>query len=73
MLFYSFRVPKGCSACISVRKILLSSKIHAWVFSVLFLTEHSPSHGKLPESKGRLSSLLHKPEFPDPDMMEVLI
>ncbi|XP_077197589.1 angiomotin-like protein 1 isoform X2 [Paroedura picta] len=35
--------------------------------------EHSTSHGKLPESKGRLSSLLHKPEFPDPDMMEVLI
>ncbi|XP_060090907.1 angiomotin-like protein 1 [Heteronotia binoei] len=35
--------------------------------------EHSPSHGKLPESKGRLSSLLHKPEFPDPDMVEVLI
>nr|XP_056714579.1 angiomotin-like protein 1 [Euleptes europaea] len=35
--------------------------------------EYSPSHGKLPESKGRLSSLLPKPEFPDPDMMEVLI
>ncbi|XP_066476828.1 angiomotin-like protein 1 [Tiliqua scincoides] len=35
--------------------------------------ENSPSHGKLPESKGRVSSLLHKPEFPDPDMMEVLI
>ncbi|NWX95790.1 AMOL1 protein, partial [Nothoprocta ornata] len=31
------------------------------------------SHGKPPESKGRLSSLLHKPEFPDADMMEVLI
>ncbi|XP_075273670.1 angiomotin-like protein 1 isoform X3 [Opisthocomus hoazin] len=31
------------------------------------------SHGKLPESKGRVSSLLHKPEFPDTDMMEVLI
>ncbi|XP_042314597.1 angiomotin-like protein 1 [Sceloporus undulatus] len=35
--------------------------------------ENSPSHGKLPENKGRISSLLHKPEFPDPDMMEVLI
>ncbi|XP_034971445.2 angiomotin-like protein 1 isoform X1 [Zootoca vivipara] len=36
--------------------------------------ENSPSHGKLPDSKGgRVSSLLHKPEFPDPDMMEVLI
>ncbi|XP_054830093.1 angiomotin-like protein 1 isoform X2 [Eublepharis macularius] len=35
--------------------------------------EHSPSHGKLPDGKGKLSSLLHKPEFPDPDMMEVLI
>ncbi|XP_048350327.1 angiomotin-like protein 1 isoform X2 [Sphaerodactylus townsendi] len=35
--------------------------------------EYSPSHGKLPESKGRLSSLLQKPEFPDPDMVEVLI
>ncbi|KAH0625192.1 hypothetical protein JD844_033413, partial [Phrynosoma platyrhinos] len=35
--------------------------------------ENSPSHGKLPENKGRVSSLLHKPEFPDPDMMEVLI
>ncbi|KAM7066808.1 angiomotin-like protein 1 isoform 1-T1 [Acridotheres tristis] len=31
------------------------------------------SHGKLPDSKGRVSSLLHKPEFPDTDMMEVLI
>ncbi|KFV57806.1 Angiomotin-like 1, partial [Tyto alba] len=31
------------------------------------------SHGKLPDSKGRVSSLLHKPEFPDSDMMEVLI
>ncbi|KAM8821494.1 angiomotin-like protein 1 isoform 2-T2 [Eudromia elegans] len=31
------------------------------------------SHGKVPENKGRLSSLLHKPEFPDTDMMEVLI
>ncbi|XP_051481270.1 angiomotin-like protein 1 isoform X2 [Apus apus] len=30
-------------------------------------------HGKLPDSKGRVSSLLHKPEFPDTDMMEVLI
>ncbi|OPJ90314.1 angiomotin-like protein 1 isoform B [Patagioenas fasciata monilis] len=31
------------------------------------------SHGKPPDSKGRVSSLLHKPEFPDTDMMEVLI
>ncbi|NXQ12161.1 AMOL1 protein, partial [Peucedramus taeniatus] len=31
------------------------------------------SHGKLPDSKGRVSSLLQKPEFPDTDMMEVLI
>ncbi|NWI09448.1 AMOL1 protein, partial [Crypturellus soui] len=31
------------------------------------------SHGKPPENKGRVSSLLHKPEFPDADMMEVLI
>ncbi|KAM6286380.1 angiomotin-like protein 1 isoform 5-T8 [Spheniscus humboldti] len=31
------------------------------------------SHGKLPDSKGKVSSLLHKPEFPDTDMMEVLI
>ncbi|XP_071590080.1 angiomotin-like protein 1 isoform X2 [Heliangelus exortis] len=36
------------------------------------VTENS-SHGKLPDSKGRVSSLLHKPEFPDTDMMEVLI
>ncbi|KAJ7320096.1 hypothetical protein JRQ81_019607 [Phrynocephalus forsythii] len=35
--------------------------------------EPSPSHGKLPDSKGQVSSLLHKAEFPDPDMMEVLI
>ncbi|XP_029816822.1 angiomotin-like protein 1 [Manacus vitellinus] len=33
----------------------------------------SSSHTKLPDSKGRVSSLLHKPEFPDQDMMEVLI
>ncbi|XP_069739494.1 angiomotin-like protein 1 isoform X1 [Phaenicophaeus curvirostris] len=31
------------------------------------------SHGKLPDSKVKVSSLLHKPEFPDTDMMEVLI
>ncbi|NXP77533.1 AMOL1 protein, partial [Ramphastos sulfuratus] len=31
------------------------------------------SHGKMPDSKGRVSNLLHKPEFPDTDMMEVLI
>uniref|UniRef100_A0A8D2KXK4 Angiomotin like 1 n=2 Tax=Varanus komodoensis TaxID=61221 RepID=A0A8D2KXK4_VARKO len=35
--------------------------------------ENSPSHGKLPDSKGKVSTLLHKPEFPEPDMMEVLI
>uniref|UniRef100_A0A8D0GGC1 Angiomotin like 1 n=1 Tax=Sphenodon punctatus TaxID=8508 RepID=A0A8D0GGC1_SPHPU len=35
--------------------------------------ENSPSHGKPPDSKGKVSSLLHKPEFPDADMMEVLI
>ncbi|XP_053165588.1 angiomotin-like protein 1 isoform X2 [Hemicordylus capensis] len=35
--------------------------------------ENSSSFGKLPDSKGRVSSLLHKPEFPDPDTMEVLI
>ncbi|XP_074922676.1 angiomotin-like protein 1 [Chelonoidis abingdonii] len=35
--------------------------------------ENSPSHGKLSDSKGRVSSLVHKPEFPDADMMEVLI
>ncbi|XP_078246233.1 angiomotin-like protein 1 isoform X1 [Pogona vitticeps] len=35
--------------------------------------ETLPTHGKLPDSKGRVSSLLHKAEFPDPDMMEVLI
>lgn len=40
--------------------------------SVLSIAENS-SHGKLPDSKGRVSSLLHKPEFPDTDMMEVLI
>ncbi|KFO84234.1 Angiomotin-like 1, partial [Buceros rhinoceros silvestris] len=33
----------------------------------------SSSHGKPPDSKGRVSSLLHKHEFPDTDMMEVLI
>nr|XP_031316454.1 angiomotin-like protein 1 isoform X5 [Camelus dromedarius] len=35
--------------------------------------ENSPSHGKSPDHKGRVSSLLHKPEFPDGEMMEVLI
>ncbi|XP_027705157.1 angiomotin-like protein 1 isoform X2 [Vombatus ursinus] len=36
--------------------------------------ETSPSQGKPgPENKGRVSSLLHKPEFPDGEMMEVLI
>nr|XP_009688484.1 PREDICTED: angiomotin-like protein 1 [Struthio camelus australis] len=31
------------------------------------------NHGKPPDNKGRVSSLVHKPEFPDADMMEVLI
>ncbi|XP_047372575.1 angiomotin-like protein 1 isoform X5 [Sciurus carolinensis] len=35
--------------------------------------ENSPGHGKSPEHRGRVSSLLHKPEFPDGEMMEVLI
>ncbi|KAM5224604.1 angiomotin-like protein 1 isoform 5-T5 [Hipposideros larvatus] len=35
--------------------------------------ESSPGHGKSPDHKGRVSSLLHKPEFPDGEMMEVLI
>lgn len=35
--------------------------------------ENSPGHGKSPDHKGRVSSLLHKPEFPDGEMMEVLI
>ncbi|XP_070281941.1 angiomotin-like protein 1 isoform X1 [Myotis yumanensis] len=35
--------------------------------------ENSPGHGKSPDHKGRASSLLHKPEFPDAEMMEVLI
>ncbi|KAM6447885.1 angiomotin-like protein 1 isoform 2-T2 [Liasis olivaceus] len=36
--------------------------------------ENSSSYGKLLDSsKSRVSNLLHKPEFPDPDMMEVLI
>ncbi|XP_021490816.1 angiomotin-like protein 1 isoform X4 [Meriones unguiculatus] len=35
--------------------------------------ENSPGHGKLPDHRGRVSSLLHKPEFPDGEMMEVLI
>ncbi|XP_036114872.1 angiomotin-like protein 1 isoform X2 [Molossus molossus] len=35
--------------------------------------ENSPGHGKPPDHKGRVSSLLHKPEFPDGEMMEVLI
>nr|XP_014435254.1 angiomotin-like protein 1 isoform X2 [Pelodiscus sinensis] len=35
--------------------------------------ESSPSHGKLSDNKGRVSSLVQKPEFPDADMMEVLI
>ncbi|ELK27882.1 Angiomotin-like protein 1 [Myotis davidii] len=39
----------------------------------LCLAENSPGHGKSPDHKGRASSLLHKPEFPDAEMMEVLI
>ncbi|XP_074072586.1 angiomotin-like protein 1 isoform X2 [Macrotis lagotis] len=35
--------------------------------------ETSPNQGKPPDNKGRVSSLLHKPEFPDGEMMEVLI
>ncbi|XP_032975917.1 angiomotin-like protein 1 isoform X3 [Rhinolophus ferrumequinum] len=35
--------------------------------------ESSPGHGKTPDHKGRVSCLLHKPEFPDGEMMEVLI
>uniref|UniRef100_A0A8D1JF75 Angiomotin C-terminal domain-containing protein n=1 Tax=Sus scrofa TaxID=9823 RepID=A0A8D1JF75_PIG len=35
--------------------------------------ESSPGHSKSPDHKGRISSLLHKPEFPDGEMMEVLI
>ncbi|XP_066226957.1 angiomotin-like protein 1 isoform X3 [Saccopteryx leptura] len=35
--------------------------------------DNSPGHGKSPDHKGRVSSLLHKPEFPDGEMMEVLI
>lgn len=35
--------------------------------------ENSPGHGKSPDHKGRVSNLLHKPEFPDGEMMEVLI
>ncbi|XP_043338650.1 angiomotin-like protein 1 isoform X1 [Cervus canadensis] len=35
--------------------------------------ENSPGHGKSPDHKGRISNLLHKPEFPDGEMMEVLI
>lgn len=37
------------------------------------LAENSPGHGKSPDHKGRVSNLLHKPEFPDGEMMEVLI
>ncbi|XP_075402586.1 angiomotin-like protein 1 isoform X2 [Tenrec ecaudatus] len=35
--------------------------------------ESSPGHGKAPDHKGRVSSALHKAEFPDGEMMEVLI
>lgn len=35
--------------------------------------ENTPGHGKSPDHKGRVSSLLHKAEFPDGEMMEVLI
>uniref|UniRef100_A0A5F9DQU7 Angiomotin like 1 n=1 Tax=Oryctolagus cuniculus TaxID=9986 RepID=A0A5F9DQU7_RABIT len=33
----------------------------------------SPGHGKSPDHRSRVSSLLHKPELPDGEMMEVLI
>lgn len=33
----------------------------------------SPGHGKSPDHRGRVSSLLHRPELPDGEMMEVLI
>ncbi|XP_038617863.1 angiomotin-like protein 1 isoform X1 [Tachyglossus aculeatus] len=36
-------------------------------------TENVTGPGKLPENKGRVSSLLPKPPFPDGDVMEVLI
>lgn len=35
--------------------------------------ESSPGHGKPADHRGRVSSLLHKPEFPDGEMLEVLI
>ncbi|XP_019385860.1 PREDICTED: angiomotin-like protein 1 isoform X3 [Crocodylus porosus] len=35
--------------------------------------ENTPSHGKPLDNKTRVSSLINKPEFPDTDMMEVLI
>ncbi|XP_076969333.1 angiomotin-like protein 1 isoform X2 [Tamandua tetradactyla] len=35
--------------------------------------ENSPGHGRSPDHKGRVSNLIHKPEFPDGEMMEVLI
>lgn len=35
--------------------------------------ENSPGHGKSSEHRGRVSSLLQKPEFPDGEIMEVLI
>ncbi|CAH6777448.1 Amotl1 [Phodopus roborovskii] len=35
--------------------------------------ESSPGHGKSADHRGRVSSLLHKPEFPEGEMMEVLI
>uniref|UniRef100_A0A8C0ST57 Angiomotin like 1 n=1 Tax=Canis lupus familiaris TaxID=9615 RepID=A0A8C0ST57_CANLF len=36
-------------------------------------SENPLGHGKSPEHKSRVSSVLHKPEFPDGEMMEVLI
>lgn len=35
--------------------------------------ESSPGHGKSADHRARVSSLLHKPEFPDGEMVEVLI
>lgn len=57
--------------------LYLLRTICCWIWaddqlSLLSIAENS-SHGKPPDSKGRVSSLLHKPEFPDTDMMEVLI
>lgn len=49
---------------------LLESRL---LIFTLCLAENSPGHGKSTDHRGRVSSLLHKPEFPDGEMMEVLI